>query len=228
MPNIVTTSSGSQEETKSQTKTSWEKIGAGATFTKTYNLSGSTSVDQHGNTGRIVSNISLSCGLSIHATPYNWRHTNPTPPQVNGELVFIYDYDSTTGSKFDLNDCYGYEVVRYFGGNPYIPPAPFVHPGTSNPTKLPSNGGQMSIPSLTFNDRHHVIPVSTPYSTASYTASQRYLYDDQFTNEVGILIPSTTGENTSQIVRKVGIRVPYVGWWYSCEKSGYTAWLELQ
>lgn len=227
VPNIVTTSPNSQEETKSQSKVSWEKVGTNGTFTKTYNLSGSVGVNQNGNNGKMTANIGLDCNVSIHATPYNWRCINKaTAAQPDGELLFDYKFDSTSGSLADLASCFVHERVTYPGGNPYNAPSPFSFTET-NPLIKPFvdivnmvSGGS--------HDAQKVIDYASPFSYATFTANQRFEYNDAFTGEFDILVPSDNGDNTAQITRTIAIRGgTHSGWWYSVSKHGVTAWRQL-
>lgn len=166
-----------------------------------------------------------SYSISIHATPYNFHHTTVTD-SGNGELVFKYTWSSTSGNTGDLGSCYWHERVTYDGDfNPYYPPAPFNVPnGIQNPTV----SLDFAMSSVGLEDTQHVVSTSPPYSAVSFTASQRYEYDDHGTGETNLLIPGPTSDTTASIVRSVTKRPPMTPtWWYSITKQGVTAWLAL-
>lgn len=236
VPNTVTTRipetqpqyPSEQEENVSQTtNVSWERISANGSFTKTINLSGSTSVNFAGNYGLCKANVSLSCGIGIHATPYNFRLVSgQTDPEAN-DLRFVYLYSSTTGRVSDLTSCTQHERVTYPGGDPYIPPRPF-DAQIPNPTIKPDaddSSYQMTFGSI--YDTHDQTPVAPFYCYASYAATQRYEYDDSFTGEKDILIPSTTGVNVNVITRtcEETIATTLGNWRTSVNKHGQTVWL---
>ena len=237
VPNVITTRDPAtppqfpvaQKETKSQSKVSWEKIAAGGSFTKTYSLGGEAEVIYNGNGGTSVYNVSLSCGISIHATPYNFRRVNQDVVRANGALYFLYEFNSTSGSLVDLASVEGYEYVDYPGSALYfMPPPPFFHEiGLRDPTMYP-NSGARDMRGGFLEDTHHVVEVRPPYSTNDFSADQKYVYDDLFTGELEVLVPSPTGDNTATIRRTIEQRgVPYIGWWYSCSKQGFAAWLQI-
>ena len=204
----------------------YQKISVSGGFSKTYNLSGTATGNFHQNSGLMWVTVSPSCSLRIHPTPYDWHHTNTDVVQRNGTLKFVYTYYSTSGKVADLSHAYFYEIVNYPGGNPYVAPLPFVTKW-QNPTKTPVVEADRVMTRGTFTDVHSVTSFQKPFSTQTFTAKQKYYYDDKMTGENQILMPSTTGENDNDIKREITYRLSPSDLWYSVSKSGFTSWLQL-
>ena len=185
---------------------------------------------------------SYSCGVtvgsytvSIHAQPYNWHQTNVTD-NLDGTLSFSYDWQSTSGNKADLTSCFIHEWVTYPTppGTPlvptyYAPPSPF-NASLPNPTVQPGTGNQGQ-PATDPNggyDTQFVPGYASPYSSASFTATQTYEFDDTATGESNVRVPGPDSGPLS-ITRTIGNRAPYASsiWWYSVTKNGSTAWFQL-
>ena len=191
-------------------------------FSRTFSASGSSS----GGGGSSASLVRY--GIRIHAQPYDWKlysHTiNP-----DGTLTFTYRWKSTSGSILDLGHCEMHERVNYPGGDPYYPPFPFLPFGylLSNPTV--SSPAPMT--EYLGSDTHQMFPYTSPILGlgATFTANQRYEYDDTETGENNVLIPGSDTINT--ITRTItNNRVPYSSdiWWQSITKHGFTGWKQIQ
>lgn len=133
----------------------------------------------------------------------------------NGVLRFTYAWGSSTGELAHLVQCQIGEIVTYPGGNPYYPPSPpFSNAGRSNPTII-----SFTAETGLFADSHSALGgFVTPYSAASYTATQNYRYScpcengGQWVNLAGPI----------QIVRTVE-SVRGSQWKYTITKSGASA-----
>jgi YD repeat-containing protein len=88
----------------------------------------------------------------------------------NGVLHLEYAWQSSTGNLADLDNCTVGEIVTYPSGNPYAPGSPFTATAP-NPTVIdaPATTGAGV-------DNHSMFGVSSPYSAASFTATQYYRY----------------------------------------------------
>lgn len=134
-----------------------------------------------------------SYGASIHAQPYNFhRVVGKGSINTDGSITFVYDWNSTTGSKDDLTSCFWHEYVTYPGNvgtaanpNPYYPPdPPFDFPTgvtwLNNPEIGPgigNQGGPMT-GTNTVTDNQLVPPLVVPplYTYGTYTGTQVFQY----------------------------------------------------
>ena len=79
--NVVSTPTGPQNTAYSFTQTSapskqtWEKM-SGPVFTKTISFGGNASVSWNKNPAVAELSVGMSAGLTLHATPYGFHHTN--------------------------------------------------------------------------------------------------------------------------------------------------------
>jgi len=167
-----------------------------------------------------------SYSVTVHPQPYNWHVTNGQG-QVNsdGTLYYVFDYSSTDGNKADLTSCYEHERVTYQGPDPFLPPYPFTQ-SLKNPTVLPGIGNQgdrLSDTQYLETDTQHVVAFSPPpysqFTGTSFTATQKFQFDDIATGEADVLIPGPDSLNT--ITRSIESRPGYPPsqWWYSCTKT---------
>ncbi len=111
--------------------------------------------------------------------PVNFRQTS-TSDAGNGALVFDYAWSSSSGNLDDLQVCFIGEIVTYPGiTNSYSRPPPFPPGNHANPTEIQftaETGEAGDIHAFLVND------FRTPYSAASYTATQYYRYKCPCTN----------------------------------------------
>ncbi len=113
-----------------------------------------------------VSNEVRAC-----AVPTNFRRTNWFPSS-DGKITITYLWDSSTGVQADLSSCIISEIVNYPTVNStYIWPPPMAQ-STPNPSIVTGNGANAG-----FTDQHRPPNAfGTPYSAATFTASQVYRY----------------------------------------------------
>ncbi|HET9777141.1 MAG TPA: carboxypeptidase regulatory-like domain-containing protein, partial [Gemmatimonadaceae bacterium] len=120
-------------------------------------------------------------GDCVCAVPINFRVTKPGRDVGGGVLEFKYEWESSTGVLADLSSCQMKEQLLYplDPNNPNIPQTfhwPLPWSGTD---QSPSVG---TLPATTgfFFDDHASHPnngtLSPPYSNASFTVVQRYIY----------------------------------------------------
>lgn len=105
---------------------------------------------------------------SVVATPTNF--TSPAPTKtLDGNLIYHYSFQSSSGNLGDLSACKVGESVFYPGSSsPYVWPLPMIS-NTTNPTVIlgPATGGgfqDSNFPPTSYNK---------PYSAASFQAIQR-------------------------------------------------------
>lgn len=190
-------------------------------FSRSITVSASSSISNRASTALISATVSDS--LLIHAQPYGWYQTSVTVNSPNpGELTFGYAWKSTTGMLSDLSILTTpiQEVVTYPGGNPFYPDSPPIGSGYSYPN--PTRSLSIDPATGSAGDIHARPTFQTPYSSTSYTGTQNYVFNDSVTGETDVVL---MGPNS--IVRAVDTRPGYAGYWYSCSKSGYTAWYQL-
>jgi len=176
--------------------------GSGATFTTHWDTSGTKTVTA------VLCDSSMSKDVYI-AEPTNFQLVEWWDIG-GGDLMFYYEWDSTSGNLEHLNGCDVGEKVFYPNGDPYVPPdPPFDSWAIPNPTSKwqPANTG-------CFYDFHHKVGgFSTPYCNASFTGLQRYRYRDCTGSPIDL-----TG--TISIIREVFESGG--NWWYSTTKDlGY-------
>ena len=147
------------------------------------------------------------------AFPVNFRQTGVTD-EGDGVLRFSYAWDSSTGVMrlFDLANCRIGEIVTYPNGNPFTWPSPpySIDSGTPNPSV--NEGGATNGQA---DDRHIHKGFRTPYTFATFTATQTYRYKCPCKNGgayVNLLGPI-------EIVRPVQLP-PFGAWTYIIQKSG--------
>jgi len=153
------------------------------------------------------------CEVQACAVPTNFRQVGNATALSNGTLRFNYAWDSSTGNLADLSQCTVGEIVSYPGANPFPWPNP-MNRSTPNPTviDLAATGGG-------FQDDHQPPnSFSTPYTAASFTATQHYRYR----------CPCSNGGNYVNLAGPINI-VRSVAqnsngtWRYTVTKSGSSA-----
>ncbi len=113
--------------------------------------------------------VAVSC-----AVPTNWKQTSCSD-DGGGDLHFEYTWTSSSGKLADLSSCTIGEIVTYpGGGQTYVWPVPFPATTSTNPTAInlasATTGSAADDHSLTSTE------FRTPFSAASFTATQYYRY----------------------------------------------------
>lgn len=104
--------------------------------------------------------------------PNNFRQVGPGTDTGNGVLHFEYAWGSSSGNLSDLSACTVGELVTYPGTGNYTPPSPPFNQSFLNPTIIdnPATDGGLL-------DNHRTSRgFVTPYTAASFTATQYYRY----------------------------------------------------
>ena len=173
--------------------------------------------------------------------PINFHQDGPAIDDGNGNLIFTYSWESSTGHLEDLVNCDFYEHVSYDGnpdpyglayapGTYYPPDPPFDLWELDNPTMQPETGGDVGedMTSGVFVDRQFHDPFSPAEDLipASFTGMQEFRYHsddmpgDALTDYVVLMGPMT-------ITRQVYQGINPGTWFYSVSKSGQTATLAI-
>ncbi len=152
------------------------------------------------------------------AFPVNFRQTGVTD-EGDGVLRFTYAWDSSTGNLADLANCVIGEIVTYPNGNPFTWPSPPYASDSGTPNPTVRDGGATTGQSP---DTHIHKGFRTPYTFATFTATQTYRYK----------CPCKNGGAYVNLVGPIEIRrtvqfVPFPAWTYFIEKSGSQAFLTL-
>jgi hypothetical protein len=150
------------------------------------------------------------------ATPTNFRQVGNPTALSNGTLRFNYAWDSSTGNVADLTQCQVGENVSYPGSaNPFPWPSPMVR-STPNPTVINLAGTLGG-----FQDDHQPPnSFSTPYSAASFTATQQYRFRCTCHNSNNYVNLGGTIDIVRSVIQNSGSPVT---WRYQVTKSGGTA-----
>lgn len=148
--------------------------------------------------------------------PTNFHQTNVT--SINGELQFVYEWESPTEDLGDLSACFVREYVTYpSSSDPYYWPSPPWQYGkaSSNPTaSFPEFPGT----TRSIKDTHHKASYSSPpYIEASFSATQIYQFRCTRCNNGEY----QTLYNVGPITRSVSDKGSY--WEYKIQKSGSEA-----
>jgi hypothetical protein len=155
------------------------------------------------------------CGDNVAALPTNFRPTSVSN-QGNGVLIFVYQWDSTTGSLGDLSQCNIREYVAYPGtGNFSWPSPPYVAGQSPNPTvtnpPIPATDGSVG-------DQNSHPGFLKPYVYNQFSANQKFQYS--CSNYLGGAWVDFTFA-PGAIVRTVD--QPSLAWRYTITKSGSSA-----
>jgi hypothetical protein len=153
-------------------------------------------------------------GKCVCPVPTNFHQTGVSQT-AGGTLHFEYHWDSSTGDLKDLDyaNCqFGEQVVYPNGIGTYAWPKPWVGTNESPAVAyIPASTG------FTFDD-HSTMPIAPPYTPASFTAQQRYIY----------ICPCANGgqpvvlQGIHDIVRRIS-RNPNGTYKYEITKSGASA-----
>jgi hypothetical protein len=157
-----------------------------------------------------------SADTNVCAVPTNF-HAYSCGDNGNGDLHFVYTWESTSGSLSDLTMCTVGEIVTYPGTqNPWPAPSPPFPPNTyANPTI-----NDEAATSGTFTDDHLLRDTTfvKPYSASSYNATQYYRYKCTCSNNgnyVNLQGPLSIARSVSQNSNG--------SWKFTVTKSGCSA-----
>lgn len=149
--------------------------------------------------------------IAVHAQPYNFhsigytdgngvQHGDPLVDNVNGHLVFHYDWSSTSGSKSDLATCTIGEYIDWSGnsqgsyqpGAYFLPSPPVGLTAAGNPYGYANPTNSMAAASTTPHFNDDLKPPSswqTPYQPAHWSGTQKYVFTDTATGDTNVLVP---------------------------------------
>jgi hypothetical protein len=148
------------------------------------------------------------------ATPTNFRQTG-VDDLGNGNLQFHYAWDSSSGNKQDLSDCFVFEIVHYPStGQTYLWNSPPYVSGFL--TRTDEFGEPITGNMGKADDTHGHAGFLSPYREDMFTATQKYQYTCPC-KENGKQQDLVTG---LQIIRQVKNGPP---WRYTVTKSGSSA-----
>lgn len=152
---------------------------------------------------------------TVCAVPTNFRQVGSGTDIGGGNLRFNYAWDSSTGNLSHLSQCTVGEIVTYPSGNPFSWPSPMVNSSTNplviNGAATAGVGQDIHSPPNSF---------STPYTAASFTATQNYRFRcpcHNSNNYVTLMGPINIVRAVSQ-----NSGTP-VTWRYTVTKSGASA-----
>lgn len=190
----------------------------------------STTVDASASISDPHAEATLVCGSSysvaVHAQPYHMMQTEGYA-YTSGVLHFKYNWLSTSGNLHDISpDVWVYEIVNYPGGSdPYYPGPPvstsYPNPSTNEPKGRYDVNGAVAGKIGFCYDEHAVPSFYKPYSALTFTASQKYCFDDFTSGDMKVVLIDGLS-----ITRDI-YEIPYTYWWYSCIKSNITSYLHL-
>lgn len=156
------------------------------------------------------------------AVPTNFRQYSAPADMGNGVLRFQYTFDSSTGNYADLQSCFIGEIITYPGSNPYpFQSPPFPASSVPNPfTREDQIVGFTGQPLLTDNHSPGGSFVS-PYSSASFTATQYYRYRCPCANNGNYINIAGPFDITRSVSPSSGST-----WKYTVTKSGASATID--
>lgn len=149
----------------------------------------------------------------VCAVPNNF-HQVGAGTDSGGVLHFDYQWGSSTGNLADLSQCTVGEIVSYPGSSsPYVWAHPPFTRSSTNPTVI-----DVSATSGSGQDDHLGPPFATPFSAASFTATQYYRYK----------CPCANGGNYVNLMGPISIVRSVTqnangSWKYTVTKSGSSA-----
>ncbi|MGB7068755.1 MAG: hypothetical protein WBD22_04620, partial [Pyrinomonadaceae bacterium] len=149
------------------------------------------------------------------AYPVSFQQDGAGTDAGSGTLRFRYTWASSTGNMSDLGACSVGEIVTYPGTGNYTPPSPPFNQTFLNPTiiDLPATDGA-------FIDNHNTSGgFVTPYSEASFTATQFYRYKCPCRNN-GNYVNLTNSIDIVRAVTRIGQTQSYK---FTITKSGSSA-----
>jgi len=153
------------------------------------------------------------CAEVVCAVPTNF-HQVGAGTDSGGVLHFDYEWGSSTGNLADLSQCTVGEIVSYPGSsNPYVWPHPPFTRSSTSPTVI-----DVSATSGSGQDDHYGPPFASPFSAASFTATQYYRYK----------CPCANGGNYVNLTGPISIIRSVTqnangSWKYTVTKSGSSA-----
>ncbi len=168
-------------------------------------------------------------GISIHAQPYGWydvgwtdssgtHHAGPVADNTNGTLTFEYGWRSTDGLLADLQGITMYEYLSYSGPGTFSSDRKTFYPGpptTSGYNVFNGQAGSSIDPTHLYAvDTQSSFPTKSPLTAVTWTAAQKYEFDDPATGEVGTVL-----YDPGNITDAVQLNPNQ----FSVSKSGYTA-----
>ena len=147
--------------------------------------------------------------------PVNFHQVGSGSDTGNGTLRFRYEWSSSNGILGDLSQCSVGEKVVYPGVGDYAPSSPPFNQSFRNPTiiDLPATDGALI-------DNHRTSGgFITPYSAASFTASQVYRYKCPCKNH-GLAVDFGSSIDIVRTVSQIGQTSQYK---FLITKSGSSA-----
>jgi hypothetical protein len=213
------------------------KTVSGGTFNHTCAINLEANVNNSGFWEGAVS-VNFTYDVHIRAQPYDFRldmseEYSPYVDPNTHELVFNYVWKSTTGNLADLSNCFDYEIVDYTGQSTpsFTAPAPFsLSHDIFNPTIKPDANQRLPMSRGTgANDTHGYYASTPPYSAASVTATQKYVYDDADAGIIGVTIPGpdATATIVHEIVSTMRPGDSTAHWYYHASKKNLEVWVRL-
>ena len=176
--------------------------GGTLTFNRTLTASGSSSYSSTDSFPG-TQNAEVSYTVSIHAQPYGWydvgwsepngtHHAGPVINNTNGTLTFEYGWKSTDGNLADLKGISMYEYLSYSGPGTFSSDNTTFYPGppaTSGYSVSNGKAGSVIDPTHLYAvDNQSPFPTTSSLTAATWTAAQKYEFDDPATNEVGTVL----------------------------------------
>ena len=158
------------------------------------------------------------------AIPVNLRQKSGAP-DASGNLNFIYNWSSSTGSVSDLSNCWVMESVKYDGSVPlFLWPSPPYVPSQTTPNPTQNDGVGTDPPMIqgsagTLPDSQLHPGFHGPYGNNTVTATQTFLWECSNLNNGAF---STFPGISYPIVRTVSSDGKG-GWMYTVTKNGVTA-----
>ncbi len=169
------------------------------------------------NQSEVPAHCEANCTINNCYFPTNFRQDGQGT-NVNGVLHFHYLFDSSSGDLNDLSQCTIGEIVTYLGmGNFHPPTPPFAN--LTNGIQNPNINDHSATPGFLDDDHGTGGTFVTPYSEASYTATQYYRYKCPCKNNGNYV--NVAGPNT--IVRSVSRIGQTARYKYTITKSGSSA-----
>jgi len=177
---------------------------SGGSFTASLTLSASASGKQGMYQGGYGASVSLGpITIAVHAQPYGWydagwdepngtHHVGGHSDNSTGELGFNYGWKSTDGNLADLKGITMYEYVSYSGPGTFNSDKTTFYPGAPVQSGYSIPNGRAGSPidptTLYARDVHSPFTTTSPLVAATWTAAQKYEFDDPATGEVGVIL----------------------------------------
>lgn len=143
--------------------------------------------------------------VKIHAQPYGWydvgwtdtngtHHAGPLIDNTKGTLTFEYGWRSTDGNLADLQGISMYEYLSYSGPGTFSADNKTFYPGpptTSGYSVFNGKAGSLIDPTHLYAvDNQSPFPTTSSLTAVTWTAAQKYEFDDPVTGEVGTVLYS--------------------------------------